>query len=191
MTHSKFAKLALGTGILLSSTFALNLNHTKAADFEPASEEIAPRAAVLKASVTAKITYWGSGQSGKSSGYGVDMFMNAKDGATFAAKMNISPTATGIYAAAGFALGPAGGAITTVVTTAASINSQLNAKKILALTDKNKKVHIFTHAGTMKVTEWDGSYAQVKTSLGKSWEESYGGIKYGATVSDVQKWLLQ
>lgn len=140
---------------------------------------------VKKATVVAEVTYWGTSQSGPSNGRGVDLFLNTNDANTFAAKMNISPKATIAWAAAGLMLGPVGGATATVVSTAISVNSQLNANKILKLTKKKKKVHIYMIDGDMTIKTWDGSRKSVKSSLGKSWSKQYGGIRYGAIVKPI------
>lgn len=174
MFNSIFSRIITATGILLLSLFILNLDNAEAATLK-------------KASVTAKVEYWGPGQSGASNGTGVDLFMDAKDGATFAAKLNSDVGSTVRWAVAGFIGGPIVGTASSVLGTALVVGSQDIANKVLNLTDKGKKVHIYAINGHTTVTEWDGSHAQVKSSLGTSWSKTYGGITYGATVTELGK----
>lgn len=132
----------------------------------------AEAAAVRGGYVAATTKYSGAGYS--STAKHIDLFMNVNDANAYAAKLNSGWKASIAWTVAGYLTGV--GPYVTAVSAVSTVKSQQAAEKILKLTGKKKKVHVYSSQGIISVKEWNGQDTSIKTSAPASKTTKTGGI---------------
>lgn len=150
----------------------LSLVTVFAMGFSFISSNSASAATPKKAYVAAETTYSGGGNS--STSHGIDLYMGPKDAAIYASNLNTSYKSAIAWAGAGFI--PNIGPYISIAGLASTVESQRLAKQITALSEKDKKVHIYKCGGITSVKEWKGKESSIVTSNPKSNTQTYGGI---------------
>lgn len=175
MELKKTTRILLSLALLVSFTLA---------SFGGLFEHKAAAASNPKKAYVAGTTVTVSGGN-KATLKGIDLFMGKADANAYAAKLNTSYKSTIAWGAASFI--PQVGPYISAAGIANTIVSQQSANKILALTKKNKKVHVATINGSMKVSEWNGTASSVKTSLPKNNTVKYGSVTSKTTTTINKK----